>query len=154
MRWGIARDLDLLAVSAVETAAGAPSTFSAAIDMSVRKAILAVAANSYSDESQLVIFGTPGDVALLTDTTPANGPDVGSVSVRFCGARLYPTFAATSGQVTVFAPGSFRVFQTKLQSASLIDPTSGANKFGSWVHSTGVGLQVVGSALAVDVVSP
>jgi hypothetical protein len=152
--WGIARDLDLLAVTAIETAAGTPSAFSSAIDGAVRKAILQVAANSYSDESQLVIVGTPGDVALLTDTTPANGPDVGSVSVRFCGARLYPTTAATAGQVRVFAPNAFRVFQTKLQSASLIDPTSGANKFGSWIHSTGIAQQIIGSALAVDVVTP
>ncbi len=152
--WGIARDLDLLAVAAVETAAGTPAAFSSAIDGAVRKAILQVAANSYSDESALVIVGTPGDVALLTDTTPANGPDVGSVSVRFCGARLYPTTAATAGQVSVFAPGGFRVFMSKMQSASLIDPASGANKFGSWIHSTGVAQQIVGSALAVDVVTP
>ena len=64
--WGIARDLDLVAVSAVETAAGAPSAFSTNIDGAVRKAILQVSANTYSDESALVIVGRPGDVALLT----------------------------------------------------------------------------------------
>jgi len=51
--------------------------------------------------------------------------------------------------VTVFAANAFCCFQTRLQSASLIDPSSGANKFGSWLHSTGVAEQIVGSAVAV-----
>ena len=54
----------------------------------------------------------------------------------------------------MFAPGSFRVFQTRLQSASLIDPTDGSNKFGSWLHSTGVAQQIVGSAAAVASAAP
>ena len=51
--------------------------------------------------------------------------------------------------MAVFAANAFRCFQTRLQSASLIDPSSGANKFGSWLHSTGVAEQIVGSAVAV-----
>ena len=46
----------------------------------------------------------------------------------------------------MFALNTFRVFQTPLQSASLIDPADGSNKFGSWWHSTGVAQQIVGSA--------
>lgn len=118
----------------------------------MRQAILTVAAATYSDESQLVIVGTPADLSLLTATAPANSGDLGSVPVRFNGAKLYPTNAATAEQVTVFAPGSFRVFQTRLQSASLIDPTDGANKFGTWLHSTGVAQQIIGSAAAVATV--
>lgn len=152
--WGIARDLDLLAVTAVQTAAGTPVVLGADLEAQVREAILTVAANTYSDESQLVIVGKPADVALLTGTTPANGPDVGSVSVRFGGARLYPATAATAEQVTVFAPSAFRVFMSKLQSASLIDPASGAHKFGSWLHSTGLGQQITGSAVAVATAAP
>jgi hypothetical protein len=108
-----------------------------------------VPAATYSDESQLVIVGTPADLSELTGTAPANATDLGSVPVQFNGAKLYPSTAATAGQVTVFAPGSFRVFQTRLQSATLNDPTDGSNKFGSWVHSTSVAQQIVGSAAAV-----
>jgi hypothetical protein len=147
--WGIARDLDLLAVTAVQTAASTPAALGDDLEQQVRQAILAVAAATNSDESQLVIVGTPADLSLLTGTTPANANDLGSTPVRFNGAKLHPSTAATAEQVTVFAPGSFRVFQTRLQSASLIDPTDGSNKFGSWLHSTGVAQQIVGSAAAV-----
>lgn len=150
--WGIARDLDLLAVTAIQTAASTPVAFAADLEGQVREAILTVAANTYSAESNLVIFGTPGDLSLLTGTSPANSSDLGSVPVRFAGARLYPTTAATVDRVTVFAPNAFRVFQSRLQSASLIDPASGANKFGSWTHSTPVAQQIVGAAVAVETV--
>ncbi|KAA0085532.1 hypothetical protein CIW52_06430 [Mycolicibacterium sp. P9-64] len=146
--WAIARDLDLLAVTAVQTAASTPAVLDD-LETQVRQAIWSVAAATYSDETALVIIGTPADLALLTGTTPANAGDLGSLPVRYNGAKLYPSLAATSEQVTVFAPGSFRVFQTKLQSASLIDPANGSNKFGSWIHSTGVAQQIVGSAAAV-----
>ena len=147
--WGIARDLDLLAVTSVQTAATAPAALDDDLDQQVRQAVLSVAANTYSDETALVIIGTPADLSLLTGTTPANSGDLGSVPVRYAGARLYPTNAATADQVTVFAPNAFRVFQTKLQSASLISPEDGSNKFGSWLHSTGVAQQIVGAATAV-----
>lgn len=147
--WGIARDLDLLAVTAVQTAASTPAVLGADLDQQVRQAILAVAAATYSDESSLVIVGTPADLSLLTGTTPANASDLGSLPVRYNGAKLYPSIAATAEQVTVFAPNAFRVFQTRLQSATLIDPTDGSNKFGSWLHSTGLAQQIVGSAAAV-----
>ena len=93
----------------------------------MREAILAVAAATYSDESQLVIVGTAADLALLTGTTPANATDLGSLLVRYNGAKIYPSTAATADQVTVFAPGSFRVFQTKLQSGI-------ADRPGRWVE--------------------
>ena len=147
--WGIARDLDLLAVAAVQTAASTPVALGDDLETQVREAILTVAAATYSDETQLVIVGKPADLSLLTGTAPANGSDLGSVATRYAGARLYPSLAATAGQVTVFAPNAFRVFMSRLQSASLIDPASGANKFGSWLHSTGVAQQITGSAVAV-----
>ena len=150
--WGIARDLDLLAVNAIQTAASTPAVLGDDLDQQVRAAILQVAASTYSDESSLVIVGTPTDLSLLTGTAPANGDDKGSVSVRYAGARLYPTLAATADQVTVFAPSAFIAFQTRLQSATTIDPTDGSNKFGSWVHSTGVAQQIVGAAAAVATV--
>lgn len=149
--WGIARDLDKLAVAAIETAASTPAVIATlgVLEQTVRQAILSVAAATYSDEGQLVIVGTPADLAPLTGTTPTNGTDRASIVSRFGGALLYPSTAATAHQVSVFAPNAFRVFQTRLQSASLIDPTDGSNKFGSWLHSTAVAEQIVGAALAV-----
>lgn len=147
--WGIARDLDLLAVSAIQTAASTPVALGDDLDQQVRQALLTVSANTYSDESQLVIVGTPADLSLLTGTTPANGDDRGSVANRYAGARLYPLNSAAAEQVTVFAPSAFVVFQTRLQSATAIDPTDGSNKFGSWLHSTPVAAQIAGAAVAV-----
>lgn len=146
--WAVARDLDALAVSAVEDAASSLGV-SVDIEEAVRQAILTVAANTYSDETQLVVFGTPADLAELTGTTPANAADLGSHAVRFAGAAVYPTTAASADVLTVFAPGGFRVFQAPLQSASLIDPTDGSHKFGSWLHSTGLAEQIAGSAVMV-----
>lgn len=151
---GIARNLDLASVGNIETAAGTPVAFNADIAGNVRQAINTVAATVYADVGDLVLFGTPANIALLQDISPTTGPDVGSVTTRFAGARLYPTLAATAGQVTVFSPRGFLAFMSMLQSASQIDPTDGSNSFGSWLHSTGVGQGLVGSAKAVDVVTP
>lgn len=147
--WGAARDLDAMAVAAIESAAGSLGVGTGDLDESVRQAILTVAANTYSDETQLVVFGRPAALAELTGTTPANADDLGSHAVRFAGAKVYPTLAASANELTVFAPSAFRVFQSPLQSASLIDPKDGSHKFGSWLHSTGVAEQIIGSAVMV-----
>lgn len=148
---GIAKDLDKLAAGNIETAAGTPAAYAADIPGNVRNTVLSVAANVLGDPTELVIFGQPSAIALLGDTTPANGQDIGTVANRFNGALLYPTAEAAAGQLTVFHPASFLVFQSKLQSASTIDPKDGSNAFGSWLHSTPVGQGLAGSALAVDV---
>lgn len=150
---GIAKDLDKKAVSDIETAAGTPVTFDADVAGNVREALLSVSAAVLVPVEELVIFGTPADVALLQDVTPANGTDAGSVTTRFAGSRLYPTLEATAGRVTIFDPMGFLVFMSQLQSASTIDPKDGSNAFGSWLHSTGVGQGLTGSAKSVDVVS-
>jgi len=146
--WGVARDLDLMAVAAVEGAAASLGV-SVDIEAHVREAILTVAATTYSAETDLVVFGQPADLAELTGVTPTNASDLGSYPVRFAGARVYPTTAATPDTLTVFAPSGFRVFQSPLQSATLIDPADGSNKFGTWLHSTSVACQIVGSAVMV-----
>ncbi|OBI78208.1 hypothetical protein [Mycobacterium sp. E740] len=149
--WGIARDLDAVAVDAVE-AAGALNSLGVSageIEASVREAILLVAATCYVAETDVVVVGTPADLAELTAVTPGNAADLGSYAVRFNGARLYATTAASADMLTVFAPSAFRVFQSPLQSASLIDPQSGAHRFGSWVHSTSVAQEIAGSAVWV-----
>lgn len=150
---GIAKDLDAKAVGDIQTAAGTAVAFDADIAGNVRETLLTVSAAVLAPVEELVIFGTPSDVALLQDVAPANGSDAGSVTTRFAGARLYATAAATAGQVTVFNPMSFLVFVSQLQSASTIDPKDGSNSFGSWLHSTGVGQGLTGSAKAVDTVS-
>lgn len=71
--------MDLLAVAAVETAGTAAVLTD--LEEQVREAILAVAAATYSDESQQVVVGTPADLAMLVGTTPANAGDLGSVPV-------------------------------------------------------------------------
>ncbi|MED5815725.1 hypothetical protein VST63_25480 [Mycolicibacterium sp. 050232] len=149
----IAKDLDKLAVGNIETAASTPVAYKADIAGNVREALLTVSATTLVEVEKLVIIGTPADVALLQDVSPANGPDAGSVTTRFAGSRLYPSIAATAGQVTVFDPQAFLVFMSSLQSASQIDPQDGSNSFGSWLHSTGVGQGLTGSARAVDVTS-
>ncbi|TMS46720.1 hypothetical protein [Mycobacterium sp. DBP42] len=150
----IAKSLDLAAVGDIEAAAGTPVAFNADIARNVRQAVNTVAATVYTAVEDLVLFGQPADIALLQDIAPANGPDAGSVTTRFNGARLYPTLEATAGQITIFSPQGFLVFMSALQSASTIDPKDGSNSFGSWLHSTGVGQGLTGSAIAVDVVTP
>lgn len=147
--WGIARDLDAVAVTALETAAGVPAGAGTDLDGAVREALLVVSAATYSDESALVLVGTPADLALLTGAVPTSGDDVGTYATRFHGARLYASLEASAGQVTAFAPSGFRVFQSQLRSATTIDPASGATKFGQWLHSTPVAQQLAGSAAAV-----
>lgn len=146
--WQIARSLDKLAVDVIETAAGPPVGVGD-LEEDVRTAVLTVGANTYSDEGSLVIVGTPADLASLVGTTPTSGADVESFAVRFNGARLYGSNEASPGQLSVFAPNAFRCFQSPLQSASVIDPKSGAQTFGSWLHSTELANQIVGSAVAV-----
>ncbi|MBI5338033.1 MAG: hypothetical protein HZB45_10175 [Mycolicibacterium rufum] len=147
--WGIAHDLDRLALVALQTSAGVPSSAGSDLEGVVRQLLLTVAASTYSDETQLVITGRPVELARLTGITPANGSDLASVATRFNGARLYPSLDATASVLTVFAPNAFRVFQTPLRSATTIDPASGAQKFGSWLHSTPPAQQITGSALSV-----
>ncbi len=149
--WAISRSLDELAVSAVEAAAALNSLGVSAgqIELNVREAILLVAATVYVAETDVVVVGTPADLAELSGVSPTNATDLASHPVRFNGARLYPTIAASPNAISVFAPSAFRVFQSPLQSASLIDPQSGAHKFGSWMHSTGLAQTISGSAVWV-----
>ncbi|SBS70924.1 hypothetical protein MHPYR_10383 [uncultured Mycobacterium sp.] len=149
--WAISRSLDDLAVSAVE-AAGALNSLGVSagqIETHVREAILLVAATVFVAETNVVVVGTPADLAELTGVSPANATDLASYPVTFNGAKLYPTIAATPNVLTVFAPSAFRVFQSPLQSATQIDPQSGAYKFGSWLHSTGLAQTISGSAVWV-----
>ena len=150
-----ARDLDLKVVTSIVTAASTATAFIADVDRNVRIALARVSDVAAVDNSDLVVVGTPADVAALQDQSPSNGEDVGSFATRFAGARLYATAqGTTAGTVTVFHPGSFRIFLTSVQSASHVDPADGSNVFGSWLHASTVGQEYVGTAVAVEVVDP
>jgi hypothetical protein len=151
----IARDLNLLDVTAIQTAAGTVTAFDAAnLDRNVRPAILKVAAAALVDVQDVVLFGTSAALGVVTGYAPASGDDRGSVSLRVYGARVYVTESAVAGNVYCFAPSAFQVFSSRLRSAAVIDPTTGGNKFGQWLHSTGPGVGIVGGAAGVDVVTP
>ena len=152
---GIARDLNLVDLTAIQTAAGAVTAFSAAdIDKNVRAAILKVAAAAMVSPDEIVLFGTSAALSVVTSFAPASGDDRGSVSTRVFGARLYITEQAAAGNVYAFAPSGFQTFSSRLRSAAVISPESGNHRFGQWLHSTAPGVFVVGSAAGVDVVTP
>ncbi|MCV7191487.1 hypothetical protein [Mycolicibacterium brumae] len=151
----IARDIDKKAVADIEAAiTGSPIAYNADVAGNVRQTILAVAANTMRDVSELVLVGTVAAIAKLQDVAPANGPDAGSITTRFAGARLYPATTATAGRITVFDPQSFMAFASPVGSATAIDPKDGSASFGSWLHHTAIGQGLTGSALAVTVVDP
>ena len=151
---GIARDINKADATALETAAGAAVAFTASIDQNLRTAILTLAGRFLVDPTRLVITGTGSDLALVLGYTPASGEDRGSVATRYNGAAVYVNQDMAAGFVTVFYPGSFRAFATGLGSASVIAPESGAHKFGQWLHSTPIGVAIVGGAIRQDVVTP
>jgi hypothetical protein len=152
---GVARDLNLADVTAIQTAAGTVTAFDAAnLDRNVRQAILKVAAAALVEPDEVVIFGTSTALGVVTGFSPASGDDRGSVSTRVYGARVYVTESAAAGNVYCFAPQGFLTFSDRLRSASTIEPANGMVKFGQWVHSTPAGVAVVGAAAGVDVVTP
>ena len=44
------------------------------------------------------------------------------------------TESAAAGNVYAFAPSGFQVFSDRLRSSVTIDPKSGSNTFGQWLH--------------------
>jgi hypothetical protein len=152
---GIARDLNLVDITAIQTAAGSVTAFDAAnLDRNVRQAILKVAAAAVVRPEDVVLFGGSTAMGVVTGYAPASGDDRGSVTTRVFGARAYVDEQAVAGNVYAFAPQGFIVFQTGLRSATTLDPKNGSPTFGSWLHSTAAGLFIVGAAAGVDVVTP
>jgi len=139
----IARDLDKAAVAKIEQT---PSAYD------IDEALVVVASEAAVDVSQLWIVGQPTAIAALVGNavlTPANGTDLGSYAVRYGGASLYATPAATTGDLTVFDPASFRAFASPLASAVIVDPTTGSQRFGQW-QFFGLGQSLVGSAVTIS----
>ena len=138
----IARDLDLAAVTKIEGSADAAS--------SIDECLTLVAAEAGVNVSALWIVGDPLAVAGLAGNATfaaTNAADVASYAVAYGGAHIYPTPTASSGQLTVFWPGAFRVFVTALASGVVVDPTTGSQRFGSW-QLFGVGNTLDGAAVA------
>jgi len=152
---GIARDLNLLDVTAIQTAAGTVTAFSASlVDLNLRVAIMKVAAAALVDPQDVVVFGTSAALGVVNGYAPASGDDRASVTTRIYGARVYVTESALAGNVYAFAPTGFQVFSDRLRSSSTIDPKNGGVTFGQWIHSTGPAVAIVGAAAGVDVVTP
>ena len=55
----------------------------------------------------------------------------------------------TAGELTVFFPGGFRAFATPVASATVVDPTTGQQRFGSWMIY-GMAQSLAGAAITVD----
>ena len=92
---------------------------------------LKVAAATLSEPEDVVVFGTSAALAVVTGYAPASGGDRGSVTTRIYGARVYVHEAATAGNIYCFNPRAFRVFSSRLRSASVIDPTTGGTSLAS-----------------------
>jgi hypothetical protein len=152
---GIARDLNLVDLTAIQTAAGSVVAFdSPNLDRNVRQAIMKVAAAVVGDPSEVVLFGTSAALGIVNGYAPVDGGGRGSVSTRVFGARTYVTEGAVAGNVYAFHPRGFKTFSSPLASSSFLDPGNGSYKFAQWLHSTGPGLFIVGSAAGVDVLTP
>ena len=70
---GIARDLNLLDVTAIQTAAGSVAAFSANdLDKNVRIAIMKVAAAALVEPQDVVVFGTSAALGVVNGDSPAS----------------------------------------------------------------------------------
>ena len=146
----ISRSLTLADAGTIETAAGSATAYSAStFEQDLREAIFTAAEAASVDPGMLVVFGRPAALAVATGYSPTNGADRGSVVERIHGARVYPTLGATASQLTIFVPSAFIAFETPVGSATTIEPSTGATRFGSWLHSTAAGPAVVGAAAAI-----
>jgi hypothetical protein len=152
---GIARDLNLADFGVVDTAAGAAVAYaSGQLDAQIRSAVLRVSAATMADPTQCVILGSSADLGLATGYQPANGDDRGSVSLRVYGSRVYCFEQCTAGFVWILNPLAFRAFQGGAGAATFIDPKDGSQVFGTWVHSTPVGVGYAGGVAKIDTTSP
>ncbi len=141
----IARHIDVATVARLESTPDA---------LTVDEALVTVAAEASADTSELWIVGGPVAIAALAGTATfavTNGTDVGSYAVRYGGAQLYATPAATEDLLTVFYPSGFRALSSVLASAIVTDPKDGAMTFGQW-QFFGLGQSLAGAAVSVSLV--
>lgn len=106
-RRGIARDLDNLLISTLETTAVSGSTALTGTDNDevLRLAIATVADAGSCDPTDLVAVIPVAVAPSIGVLTPANADDVGSAVVRFAGAKVYVTSLLSADTVgLVFDP--------------------------------------------------
>lgn len=155
-RLGVAKDLDLVLINAVETDAGAAVAFAADVPAQIRKRQASVMDATQAAAEDLVVLANPADVHLLEDITPASGSDVGEGFTRFSGSLVYPSSAVNAGFMTV-ANLRFgaRYFQAGGQAQTTDqDVKTGVQTYATYVLSGfGTGL-VSGYAEMQDVVTP
>lgn len=96
----LAKDEDLLIVTALEQAAGTP--LPAGENGAGVRTALAVVADAVSADPDVIVCH-PTDYAAITAFSPSSGSDVESFAARIGTALIYPTSAATPGTVTVAA---------------------------------------------------
>jgi len=146
----VVRSLTLADVGTIETAAGSATAYSSTtFEQDLREALFTAAEAANVLPSDLVVFGRPAALAVATGYSPTSGEDRGSVVERIHGARVYPTANASADQLTFFVPGAFVAFESPTGAATTIEPSTGATRFGQWLHSTAAGPAVVGAAAAV-----
>ena len=154
---GIAKDLDLVLIDAVETAAGAAVAFSADVPAAVRKAMATVIdATAAADSADLVVLVHPDNAALLQDVTPIGGSTIAEGFQRFSGALVYASSAVNTGFITVanLAAGA-RYFEARgvtLETDTAVK-TDVLTVATSVIGGYGIGL-TSGFAVMVDVVTP
>lgn len=97
----IAKDEDLLIVTALE-AAGVPALPAGADAAGAVRTAIATVTDAVSADADVVVCH-PADYAVVAAFSPSSADDVASFSARIGPALIYPTSAASEGTVTVAA---------------------------------------------------
>lgn len=157
---GISHDLDLLLITAVNTAAGSAVAFTADVPAAIRKSLATVADNTAASATDLVIMANPADASLLQDVTPVGGATIGEPFQQFSGALVYPSSAVPTGFMLV---GNLAAGVRYFEAQGTVTETQVASiKTGTLTVATstisGYGLILAGGATGafqkVDVVTP
>jgi hypothetical protein len=156
-RIGIAKDLDLALINAVETAAGSAVAFSADVPAAIRGAMASVIdATAAADAADLIVLVHPDNAALLQDVSPIGGQSMSEGFQRFSGAQVYASSAVNTGFMTVCnLKAGARYFEARAatmetDTAIKTDVLTVAT---SVIGGYGIGL-TSGFAVMVDVVTP
>jgi hypothetical protein len=152
----VAKDLDDVLITAVETAAGSPVAFTSDVPAAIRKALATVVDDTAAETLDGVVIVThPDDVALLENVTPTGGNSIGEPFQRFSGALVYPSSAVETGFMTVAnLRAGVRYFEAEpfRSMTDIASVKTGVVTLASHVIA-GYALGLVGFAVQVDVVT-
>jgi len=157
---GVAKDLDLALVTAVNTAAGSAVAFTADVPAAVRKAQAQVIDNTAAaDAASLVILVHPDNAALLQDVAPIGGITIAEGFQKFSGSLVYPSSAVPTGFALVAnLRAGARYFEARrvatetdinIKTATLTVATSTIGGYG-----LGLVGGATGFAIKIDIVTP